>query len=84
MAAEQENNAKKLERISGTLKHQVLNNLDAILEKACEEKLIDIGMLQLLVKKPIIDAANRLQTMKLYIENPGLQRPANGSKGESQ
>jgi hypothetical protein len=76
--AERDEIAKKVETIVGILKFQVLMNLDELVAPLVRDGVINKDALEQMVKRPVMQAVTRLQSLHLVTQNPGFER-----KGET-
>ena len=66
--------ARQLESVAGTLQYQVLNNLDELIVPLVREGKISKESLELMVKRPLMQAVTRIRGLRVTTQNPGLER----------
>ena len=71
---ERDDLTRQLDSIAGTLQYQVLNNLDDLIAPVVKEGKVSKEALELMVKRPLMQAVTRLKSLRLTTQNPVFER----------
>lgn len=64
---------RQLDSIAGTVQYQVLNNLDDVTAPLVKEGRLSKEELEKMVKRPLMQVVTKLRSLRVTIQNPGLE-----------